>query len=54
MAQAAADRRSRGAAPRRVQDVEWRDNPSRVDGELLAAGIGPGHPSLTASPDVES
>lgn len=55
LAQAVADRRARATTTARVpQDVEWRDNPSRVDGELLAAGIGPGHPSLTASPDVES
>ena len=34
-------------------DVEWRDNPARIDSELLAAGIGPGHPSLAAPPDPE-
>jgi hypothetical protein len=54
MAQAVADRRARATAQRVPQDVEWRDNPSRVDGELLAAGIGPGHPSLTAPPDLDS
>ena len=53
MAQAVADRRARAAAPRQVQDVEWRDNPSRVDAELLAAGIGPGHASLMAPPDLD-
>jgi len=34
-------------------DAEWRDNPSRIDSELLAAGIGPGHPSLAAPVDPE-
>jgi hypothetical protein len=56
MSQAAADHsagHSTGAATRRVQDVEWRDNPSRIDVELLAAGIGPGHPSLTTPPDTD-
>ena len=52
MSQATADRALR-AATGRVQDVEWRDNPSRIDGELLAAGIGPGHPSLAAPPDLD-
>jgi hypothetical protein len=51
MSQAAADRSTR-ARPG-VQDVEWRDNPTRIDGELLAAGIGPGHPSLTTPPDLD-
>jgi hypothetical protein len=53
LAQATADRHTRTTAPRRTQDVEWRDNPSRVDGELLAAGLGPGHPSLLAPPDLD-
>jgi hypothetical protein len=52
MSQAADDSSTR-AATHRVQDVEWRDNPSRIDGELLAAGIGPGHPSLAAAPDFD-
>jgi hypothetical protein len=52
MAQATDDRAAR-AATRQVQDVEWRDNPTRIDGELLAAGIGPGHPSLTTAPDTD-
>jgi hypothetical protein len=52
MSQAAADRQVR-AATGQVQDVEWRDNPTRIDGELLAAGIGPGHPSLTTPPDID-
>ncbi len=33
--------------------VEWRDNPGRIDAELLTAGIGPGHHSLAAPPDPE-
>jgi hypothetical protein len=52
MSQAAADHSTR-ATNRSVQDVEWRDNPSRIDGELLTAGIGPGHPSLTTAPDLD-
>lgn len=39
-------------ATRAPQDVEWRDNPTRIDAELLAAGIGPGHPSLVGPPDA--
>ena len=31
--------------------IEWRDNPTRIDAELLAAGIGPGHASLLGRPD---
>lgn len=52
--QADADRRARsgGTGPASV-DVEWRDNPTRIDAELLTAGIGPGHPSLAAPPDPE-
>ena len=33
--------------------IEWRDNPARIDAELLAAGIGPGHHSLASSPDPD-
>ena len=47
LTQANADRAAR-ALP-----VEWRDNPARIDAELLSSGIGPGHPSLVASPDPE-
>jgi len=52
--QANADRaaRTHGTGPAPV-DVEWRDNPTRIDAELLTAGIGPGHPSLAAPPDAE-
>jgi hypothetical protein len=49
--QASADRATRGQRGGRGQDVEWRDNPTRIDAELLAAGIGPGHPSLAAAPE---
>jgi len=49
LTQANADRATRsGPVP-----VEWRDNPTRIDSELLAAGISPGHPSLAAPPDRE-
>jgi hypothetical protein len=53
LTQAAADRAARatGAAPRQPTDVEWRDNPTRIDAELAHAGIGAGHPSLDAPPD---
>ena len=52
LTQANADRTARSnGAPTAPADVEWRDNPSRIDSELLAAGIGPGHPSLAAPPD---
>jgi hypothetical protein len=47
--QANADRASRTGPV----EVEWRDNPTRIDSELLAAGIGPGHPSLAAPVDPE-
>jgi hypothetical protein len=30
-----------------------RDSLPRMDSELLAAGIGPGHPSLFVSPDTD-
>lgn len=36
-----------------AETTEWRDNPSRIDNELLAAGIGPGHASLVGPPDVD-
>jgi hypothetical protein len=51
LTQANADRAARnipGPVP-----VEWRDNPGRIDAELLAAGIGPGHHSLVAPPEAE-
>ena len=47
-----AARAARPAAPGPVP-VEWRDNPTRIDAELLAAGIGPGHPSLIAPPEPQ-
>jgi len=55
LTQANADRSARhddavGSAP---VAVEWRDNPTRIDAELLAAGIGPSHPSLVVPPDPE-
>jgi hypothetical protein len=34
-------------------DPTHRDNPTRIDHELLASGIGPGHPSLYAPVDDE-
>jgi hypothetical protein len=52
LTQAADDRAARAAlAEGRTADVEWRDNPTRIDAELLHAGIGTGHPSLIAPPD---
>jgi hypothetical protein len=46
------DNRSRSAgSPGR--DVVDRDNAGRIDGELAAAGIGPGHPSLLGRPPSE-
>jgi hypothetical protein len=54
LTQANADRAARSSASRPGPvDAEWRDNPSRIDSELLAAGIGPGHPSLAAPVDPE-
>lgn len=50
LTQAADDRASRAAAGN-ATDVEWRDNPTRIDAELQHAGIGQGHPSLEAPPD---
>jgi hypothetical protein len=49
--QAHADRAARGATGSTTADVEWRDNPTRIDSELAQAGIAPGHPSLDAPPD---
>jgi len=52
LTQAADDRAARaGAASGRTADVEWHDNPTRIDAELMHAGVGSGHPSLTAPPD---
>ena len=52
LTQAADDRAARAAAAGGVTaDVEWRDNPTRIDSELMHAGIGTGHPSLIAPPD---
>jgi hypothetical protein len=36
-----------------ADDPDHRDNPTRIDQELLASGIGPGHPSLYAPVDDE-
>jgi hypothetical protein len=36
-----------------ADDPTHRDNPTRIDDELLASGIGPGHPSLFAPVDDE-
>jgi hypothetical protein len=49
LTQAADDRAARAMAP--TSDVEWHDNPTRIDAELLHAGIAVGHPSLDAPPD---
>lgn len=46
--QANADR-----AARATTNVEWHDNPTRIDAELAQAGIVAGHPSLAAAPDDE-
>jgi len=52
LTQAADDRAARAAAAAgATADVEWRDNPTRIDAELTHAGIGAGHPSLLAPPD---
>ena len=50
MGQASADRAARQAAV----PVDPRDNPSRIDSELLAAGIGPGHASLVGPPEPDA
>ena len=49
--QAADDRAARAVAGHDTADVEWRDNPTRIDVELTHAGISTGHPSLIAPPD---
>jgi hypothetical protein len=49
LTQAADDQTARAAA--RVSDIEWHDNPTRIDAELLHAGIAASHPSLDAPPD---
>jgi len=51
LTQANADRRSRRDQQPGPVPVEWRDNPTRIDAELMASGIGPGHQSLSSSPD---
>ena len=57
LVQANADRSTHGReaipAPGAVP-IEWRDNPTRIDAELLAAGIGPGHSSLHGPPDDDA
>jgi len=50
LTQAADDRATRAAAAGPV-DVDWHDNATRIDAELLHAGIGVGHASLVAPPD---
>jgi hypothetical protein len=54
LTQANADRHARheSATPGPVP-VEWRGNPTRIDAELLSAGIGPGHRSLVVPPEAE-
>src|SRR3954469_3535653 len=49
LTQAADDREARAGA--QTSDVEWHDNVTRIDSELLHAGIAAGHPSLAAPPD---
>lgn len=51
LTQAADDRATRAAAG--PVDAEWHDNATRIDAELLHAGIGVGHASLVAPPDDE-
>ncbi|QFQ29300.2 hypothetical protein EEW87_001540 [Janibacter melonis] len=48
MGQAVADHEHRTAAP--FEDRGERDDPTSVDAELRAAGLGPGHPSLYPDP----
>jgi hypothetical protein len=48
--QATADR----VVQRTIEETQRRDNPSRIDSELLAAGIGPGHSSLVGPPDPDA
>ena len=54
MGQATADRQARRDGRPAVSDREWRDNPARIDSELLAAGIGPGHASLVGPPEPDA
>jgi hypothetical protein len=58
LTQANADRavhqQAHGTANQHAVPIEWRDNPTRIDAELAAAGIGPGHPSLTGPPDDDN
>ena len=51
--QANADRATRHDNRPGPVPIEWRDNPTRIDAELLAAGIGPGHHSLASSPEPD-
>jgi len=51
--QAKADRVARASTTNPPTDVEWRDNPSRIDAELQSAGIATGHPSLSSPPDAD-
>jgi hypothetical protein len=48
---ARAGRNGRGAGPNEIGDAAGRDRADRIDRELTAAGIRPGHPSLY--PDAE-
>lgn len=50
MAQAVADDEQRAGANEDFVDRGDRDHPASVDAELLAAGIGPDHPSLRPEP----
>ena len=51
--QANADRAARHDNRPGPVPIERRDNPTRIDSELLAAGIGPGHHSLASPPDPD-
>lgn len=51
LTQANADRAARTTTT--TAAMEWQDNPTRIDAELLAAGIGPGHPSLVSPPESQ-
>jgi hypothetical protein len=46
----AADDQATRTSPQ-TSDVEWHDNPTRINAELLHAGIAAGHASLDAPPD---
>lgn len=57
MTQASADRAAQqGARPGSAVPAaaDPRDNPGRIDSELLAAGIGPGHASLVGPPEPDA